>query len=171
VSRRKRQEKRELEKRFREFDSPPRRLRFPILDAATRGEDVILTMRFPRALDADEVSTCGSLIKARLTTDLPRAAAACRVIELVRDFHTYRYITAEGRSFAEPSWFLRSPYTGQLGPVGFNIDWDSRESRYYARLGPMVISLNKKAEVIERWTPIMAAIGRGYVEKVRTVSI
>lgn len=161
----------QLERQFREFNTPSKGLRFLIADGTASGNSAILTLSPPRTLSPEEARVLGSYIKARLTCDLPRAVADCRVFELIRHRETFRVIQPRDKSFEEPSWFILSPYLGQLGPLGFNIEWDHEEGLFYARLGPMVINLEGGLEKLKRWQPVMEKVAEGYAHKIRTIEI
>jgi len=163
-------EDKELETRFQQFIKSPKGVGLLIVEGTAAGNATILALRPSRSLPLEEASVLGSFIKARLACDLPRAVAECLSFRLLRDHNTYRMIQQEGRTFEEPSWVIKIAF-GQLGPLGFRIQWDGEQGFFYARLEPMMQSLGTRMEILERWQPIMEKVAEGYAHKIRTIEI
>lgn len=163
-------EDKELETRFQQFNKAPKGIRLLIVEGTATGNAAILALRPSRPVLLEESSILGSFIKARLACDLLRAVAECRSFKLLRDHNTYRMIQREGRTFEEPSWVIKTAF-GQLGPLGFRIQWDEEQGLFYARLEPMVQSLGTRMEILERWQPVMKKTAEGYIHKIRTIEI
>ena len=159
-----------LEERFQRFLGRQRGVEVRIDDVSVDEGALVFLLRPTPRPTSGEAAVLGSFIKARLSCEFGNAATRCRHCQAVRSTETLRLIQQEGRTFEEPSWFLRSA-GAQLGPMGFTISWDEAAGVFYARLEPMIMSLDPRPGVMQRWDPALRELANGYADAVKRFAL